>query len=65
MKTLLFLPVAYVAGEHGFVFFAPYLAIVLLTLHVARRLGRRGAASDEPRPAVVTPPRTVALRVLA
>lgn len=43
MKTLLFLPIAYVAGEHGFVFFAPYLAVVLVTLHVARRFSTRQA----------------------
>jgi hypothetical protein len=45
MKTLMFLPIAYVAGEHGFVFFAPYLAIVLATLHFARK---RRAAQPTP-----------------
>jgi hypothetical protein len=65
MKTLLFLPVAYVAGEHGFVFFAPYLAIVLLTVHFARRFGS-AARAGEPKPARMTPaPRTVAVRVRA
>ena len=43
MRTLRFLPFAYVAGVHGFVFFAPYLALVLATLHFARR--RRGRVS--------------------
>jgi hypothetical protein len=27
MKALWFLPLAFIAGEHGFAFFAPYLAV--------------------------------------
>ena len=37
MKSLRFLPLAFVAGVHGFVFFAPYLAVVLTALHFLRR----------------------------
>lgn len=44
MRILLFLPVTYIAGEHGFVFFAPYLAFVMITLHVARRVSASRAA---------------------
>lgn len=32
MKVLLFLPLAFIAGEHGFAFFAPYLAVCIMML---------------------------------
>jgi hypothetical protein len=37
MKTLRYFPIAFLAGVHGFVFFAPYLALVLASVHVIRR----------------------------
>lgn len=43
MKTLWFMPIAFVAGVHGFAIFTPYL---LLVLAASRLLKRR------PRPAV-------------
>jgi hypothetical protein len=37
MKHLRWLPLAYVAGVHGFAFFAPYAAFMLVAAHVFRR----------------------------
>jgi hypothetical protein len=37
----LLLPLAYVAGAHGFALFAPYLALFLAAAHVLRRRRRR------------------------
>jgi hypothetical protein len=54
MRTLLFLPVAYVAGEHGFVFFAPYLVFVLLTVAVVRRMSD-SRTRPTPRPVEARP----------
>jgi hypothetical protein len=31
-----FVPLAFIAGQHGFMLFAPYLAFCLAALHVAR-----------------------------
>jgi cob(I)alamin adenosyltransferase len=31
-----FVPLAFIAGQHGFLLFAPYLAFCLAALHVAR-----------------------------
>ena len=36
MKALWFLPFAYIAGEHGFAFFAPYLALVVVVLTLTK-----------------------------
>jgi hypothetical protein len=43
MRTALFVPLAFVAGVHGFALFAPYLALFLAAVHVLR-LRRRVAA---------------------
>ena len=45
MRTLRFVPLAFVAGVDGFAFFAPYMAAVLLVRHVVnnRRRARRAA----------------------
>jgi hypothetical protein len=45
MKAIWFLPLAYIAGEHGFAFFAPYLAVVALVLTLVKL--------KKPRPAPV------------
>jgi hypothetical protein len=31
-----FVPLAFIAGQHGFLLFAPYLAFCLAALHLAR-----------------------------
>ena len=49
----LLLPLAYVAGAHGFALFAPYLALFLAAAHVLRR-GRR-AVQPAPQGAATTP----------
>jgi hypothetical protein len=36
MRTALFVPLAFVAGVHGFALFAPYLALFLAAVHVLR-----------------------------
>ena len=44
MKTALLLPLAFVAGAHGFALFAPYLAVFLAVLAAAQLLRRRRVA---------------------
>jgi hypothetical protein len=36
MRMIRFLPLAYVAGVHGFALFAPYLAVFLALAHFCR-----------------------------
>jgi hypothetical protein len=43
MRSLRWIPVAYLAGLHGFALFAPYLAIVLTAGHLIRRWQRPAA----------------------
>lgn len=61
----MFLPIAYVAGVHGFVFFAPYLALVLATLHFARRrrVALAARAAFEPGPSTPDLPVTLVAAV--
>jgi hypothetical protein len=42
MKALRFLPLVYLVGVHGFVFFAPYIALLLAAAY-AMRIFRRDA----------------------
>ena len=42
LKALRFLPLAFLAGTHGFALFAPYAGLVLAALHL-RSLRRRRA----------------------
>jgi len=42
MRSVRFLPLAFLAGVHGFILFAPYATLLLAALHVARRARRRG-----------------------
>jgi len=44
MKTLRFLPLAFLCGAHGFALFAPYLAAFLAVAHYARRRSARGVS---------------------
>ncbi len=37
MRSLRFMPLAFVAGVHGFPMFVSYLAVVVAIMHVARR----------------------------
>lgn len=37
MRAVWFLPLAYLAGVHGFALFAPYLLLCLATGHLLRR----------------------------
>jgi hypothetical protein len=37
MKMARLLPLAFLAGVHGFAMFAPYLAVFLTVAHIARR----------------------------
>jgi hypothetical protein len=41
MKTVLLVPLAFVAGVHGFAIFAPYLALFLAAAHVLHARRRR------------------------
>ena len=61
-KALSFLPLAFVAGTHGFAIFAPYVAVVLAALHLrsrhrikARARARRAAAVPAAAPAISLP----------
>ena len=38
MKTLRFLPVVYLIGIHGFLLFAPYVALLLTARYTLRRV---------------------------
>ncbi|MCC6238803.1 MAG: hypothetical protein IT448_00665 [Phycisphaerales bacterium] len=49
MRMLHFLPLTFLAGVHGFAFFAPYLA-VFLTAVVCLRRHRRAAPRAVPVP---------------
>ena len=44
MKSLVFLPFAFLAGQHGFAIFAPYLAVFITIVAVVRRFQRAAAA---------------------
>ncbi len=37
MRLTMLLPLAYLAGVHGFAMFAPYLAVFLAAAHLLRR----------------------------
>ena len=41
MRSLRFLPITFLAGQHGFLLFAPYLAVVLATVEIAHAYQRR------------------------
>ena len=41
MKTVRLVPLAFIAGVHGFAMFAPYLAVFLAVAHFARGRGAR------------------------
>ena len=41
MKHLRWLPLAYLAGQHGFAIFAPYAALMLMLAHYMNRRPRR------------------------
>ena len=47
-RALHFLPLAFLAGTHGFALFAPYAALVLAALHVRGRRSARRSAPVEP-----------------
>lgn len=44
MRSLHFLPITFLAGHHGFFFFAPYLALFLAAMHLIRLRRNRLAA---------------------
>ncbi len=61
VRSLRFVPLAFVAGIDGFAIFAPYLVFVLATLEVARgrrrrQAGRAKATGATTRPAVTPEP---------
>lgn len=37
MKSLRYLPLAYIAGVHGFAIFAPYAALVMAIFYLSHR----------------------------
>ena len=45
MRTLVLIPLAYLAGVHGFVFLAPYLIIVFGAVQVTRMARLRRATA--------------------
>jgi hypothetical protein len=51
MKVTLFLPLAFLAGAHGFAIFAPYLALFL----AAATLLRRRSGESRPIPLPIPP----------
>lgn len=51
MRSLWFMPLTFVAGQHGFLFFAPYLAFFLAGTHLIRIRQRRGRVAVDATPA--------------
>ena len=43
-KALRFLPLAFIAGTHGFALFAPYVGVILAALHLRSRHRERSRA---------------------
>lgn len=41
MRSLRFLPITFIAGQHGFLVFAPYVAVVLATVEIAHQIQQR------------------------
>jgi hypothetical protein len=41
VKAIRFIPLAFIAGYHGFALFAPYAAMVLVAAHVMHRRRRK------------------------
>jgi hypothetical protein len=41
MRSLWFMPFTFIAGQHGFALFAPYLAAFLATAHFTRARRKR------------------------
>ncbi|MFT3785526.1 MAG: hypothetical protein QM770_05105 [Tepidisphaeraceae bacterium] len=41
MRFARFIPLAFVAGQHGFMLFAPYMAFCLAVIHVLRTSRRK------------------------
>ena len=54
MRLLWFLPLAYVAGSHGFALFVPYLFLCLAAFHL-RRERRRARAERRTNPEPLLP----------
>jgi hypothetical protein len=52
MRALRWLPLAFLAGTHGFVLFAPYAAVIMAVLHVVHAR-RKAAAARQPLPQLV------------
>ena len=48
-KALRFLPLAFLAGTHGFALFAPYVALVLAALHLRSLRRERTRQRDRAR----------------
>jgi hypothetical protein len=44
MRSLWYVPLAFLAGAHGFAIFAPYLAVVFAALHLRSRARARALA---------------------
>jgi hypothetical protein len=62
MKHLRWLPLAFLAGTHGFAIFAPYATLMLALAHVIEKRRRNHSrrirsASDEPDAFAVAAPR--------
>ena len=65
VKALRFLPLAFLAGTHGFALFAPYVALVLAALHLRSvRRERTRARQRASTPATVPAPSADATPVL-
>ena len=67
VKSLRFLPLTFLAGAHGFAYFAPYAAFVMVVMIVSRRREQQGRLRDTigPMPVQVAPGYFAWLRVPA
>ena len=48
MRSLHFFPLTFVAGSHGFVLFACYMALVMMVMQVVATRRKRAAARPQP-----------------
>lgn len=55
MRSLWFMPFTFIAGQHGFALFAPYLAAFLAVAHLTRGWRRKAVAVTVDVPVTAIP----------
>lgn len=65
MRSLRFIPLAFLAGAHGFALFAPYLAVAMAVTHLLWARRRKAAWAVACGPTSAVPPLRAAEPILA